>query len=149
VIAPGAGTELSDDGYGAQLANASYAWYDDHARQARWLYRTAELALLIVAAAIPASAVVFDGATIPAVLGSAVVVLTGTRSIFHWQENYVGFSQARQAVEAERRAYRTRSAPYDVDATREQNLAAAVSRIEQEELRGWVKIATEPPRSPS
>jgi hypothetical protein len=103
-------------------------------------------ALVVLGAAIPTSAVVFDeNVVVPALLGAIVVVLTGLRSVFHWQENYLRFSQAREAVEAERRLYRTRTNPYDDDATRGQLLAAAVSRIEQEEMRGWVRIAAERP----
>jgi hypothetical protein len=35
------------------------------------------------------------------------------------------------------------SAAHANEATRDQNLAAAVSRIEQEEMRGWVQIAAQ------
>jgi hypothetical protein len=146
-VTPGVGTELPATTYGVQLANASYEWYRSHAIQARHLYRGLEVALLVLAASIPASAVVFASAAIPAVIGSIVVVLTGMRSVFHWQENYVRFSQAREAVEAERRSYGSGAPPYDNEATRDQVLAATVSRIEQEELRGWVKIAAELPKA--
>jgi methylphosphotriester-DNA--protein-cysteine methyltransferase len=74
-------------------------------------------------------------------------VLTGLRSIFHWKDNYLRFSGAREAVEAERRLYLTRAKPYDNDATRDQVLAAAVSRVEQEEMQGWIKVAAERPKA--
>jgi hypothetical protein len=136
----------SPDDYAIRLATASYEWYKSHAIRSRRLYKVLETALLVLGAAIPTSAVVFDeNVVVPALLGAIVVVLTGLRSVFHWQENYLRFSQAREAVEAERRLYKTRTTPYDDDPTRGQLLAAAVSRIEQEEMRGWVRIAAERP----
>jgi hypothetical protein len=134
-------------GYAMGLADQSFDWYKEAAIRSRRLYKTLEVTLLLVSAAIPTSAVLFaENAAVPAVLGAVVVVLTGLRSIYHWQENYIRFSQAREAVEAERRLYRTGAPPYDDDATRDQKLAAAVSKIEQEEMRGWVGIAAEQPK---
>jgi hypothetical protein len=104
--------------------------------------------LLIVSAAIPASAAIMPGNSIvPAILGSTVVVLSGLRTVFHWQDNYLRFSGAREAIEAERRLYFTRAKPYEDLVTKDQLLAATVSRIEQEEMNGWVRIAAERPRA--
>lgn len=75
-----------------------------------------------------------------------VVVLTGLRSIFHWQDNYLRFSAAREAIEAERRSYNTAAEPYDDAGSRDRALAAAVTRIEQEEMRGWIRVAAERPK---
>src|SRR5262249_50947931 len=83
---------------------------------------------------------------VPAILGAVVVVISGLRAVFHWQDNYLRFSGAREAVEAERRLYFTSAKPYEDPRTRDQLLAAAVSRIEQEEMRGWVKVAAERPK---
>jgi hypothetical protein len=80
-----------------------------------------------------------------AFLGAAVVVLTGARAIFHWQENYIRFSQAREAVEAERRLYRIGAEPYADPATRDGVLAAKVTGIEHDEMAGWVTVASERP----
>lgn len=129
------------------LANGSYAWYRSHAIRARQLYKGSETLLLVLAASIPLSAAIWpDDAVPPAVLGALVVVLTGTRSIFHWQENYLRFSKAREAVEAERRLYRTQSAPYSDPTSRDAELAARVTAIEQEEMAGWMKVASQRPR---
>ena len=98
--------------------------------------------MIVVSALVPLSAVVFPGNTIvPATLGSVVVVITGLRSVFHWHENYLRFSRAREAVEAERRRFRTGAEPYDDHRTREAVLAEAVTRIEQEETGQWVTMA--------
>ena len=96
--------------------------------------------VLVVSAAIPASAVLVpNDSTVAALLGAVVVILAGLRAVFHWQDNYLRFSGAREAVEAERRLYHTSAVPYEDAATRDQILAAAVSKIEQEEMAGWVK----------
>jgi len=129
------------------LAVESHKWYREHAVRSRTAYKVSETVLLILSAAIPTSAALTrDSAAVPAILGALIVVLAGLRSIFHWQENYLRFSQAREAVEAERRLYNTDAKPYDDQATRDQILAAAVSRIEQEEMSGWLKIAVGRPK---
>jgi hypothetical protein len=135
-------------GYALNLAKNSYEWYRAAAIRSRRLYRISETVLLLVSAAIPASAAIEPGNSIvPAILGSVVVVLSGLRAVFHWQDNYLRFSGAREALEAERRLYFTGAKPYEDPATRDQVLAAMVSRIEQEEMSGWVKVAAERPKA--
>jgi uncharacterized protein DUF4231 len=130
------------------LADASYEWYRTHAVRSRRNFKISETVLIVVAAAVPTSAVLLpDDTTVPAILGAVIVVLTGLRSIFHWQDNFLRFSGAREAVEAERRLYITRAKPYDDDSTKEQVLAAAISRIEQQEMRGWVEVAAARPKA--
>jgi hypothetical protein len=82
----------------------------------------------------------------PGDLGAIVVVLTGLRSVFHWQENYLRFSSAREAVNAELRLYNVGAEPYDTGSSRDQVLVKAVSRIEQNEMSTWVQIATPRPK---
>ena len=128
-------------GYAMGLANDSYGWYKDRAAHARAAYKVSETALLIVSAAIPTSAAIFpDDVIVPALLGGVVVVLAGLRAVYHWQD-----SGAREAIEAERRLYNTGAKPYDDLGTRDQALAAAVTRIEQAEMAGWTTIASEHP----
>jgi hypothetical protein len=113
----------------------------------RRAYKSLETALLIIAAAIPTSAAIArHNVIVPAVLGAVVVILSGLRSVFHWQDNYLRFSRAREAVEAERRLYKTGAAPYNDETSKDQILAAAVSRIEQEEMTAWVKVAAAGPK---
>jgi hypothetical protein len=133
-------------GYAMGLANDSYGWYKDRAAHARAAYKVSETALLIVSAAIPTSAAIFpDDVIVPALLGGVVVVLAGLRAVYHWQDNFLRFSGAREAIEAERRLYNTGAKPYDDLGTRDQALAAAVTRIEQAEMAGWTTIASEHP----
>jgi hypothetical protein len=136
----------SDDDYAIWLADASHDWYRTAAIRSRRSYRVSETAILVVSAAVPlAGAIEPRNAVIPAILGAVVVILSGMRAIFHWQENYLRFSNTRELIEAERRLYRTSCAPYDDAATRSMKLAAAVTRIEREEMGGWSKIANERP----
>lgn len=142
-------TESSEvPNYAMGLVNASYDWYRDHAIRSRRNYKISETALIMVAAAVPTSAAILpNDVTVPAILGAVVVVLTSLRSVFHWQDNYLRFSGAREALEAERRLYNTAAKPYDDATTRDQLLAAAVSRIEQSEMSGWIKVAAERPKA--
>lgn len=136
------GSPEAGPGYAMRLANGSYDWYHSAAVRARRNFRLSETLLLLFSAAIPVSAVLaFRTAEIPAVLGGIVVVITGLRSAFHWQDDYLRFSQAREAVEAERRLYYTGAEPYAARETRDQALAAAVTRIEQREMGTWVQLA--------
>ncbi|WP_244313340.1 DUF4231 domain-containing protein [Streptomyces zinciresistens] len=125
------------------MANGSYDWYRTAAMKARRAFRLSETLLLLASAAIPVTAALTaTNAEIPAVLGAVVVVITGLRSVFHWQEDYVRFSEAREAVEAERRLYHTGARPYADRETRDQALAASVTRIEQREMGTWTQLAT-------
>jgi hypothetical protein len=138
----------ADSTYAEGLANTSYEWYKSRAIRSRRLHRIVEVGVLVIGAAIPTAAVIApDDNKLPAILGALVIVASGLRAIFHWQENFVRFSQAREAVEAERRAYRLRNPPYGDGATRESELAAAITRIEQQEMRGWVELAIERPKT--
>ncbi|MCZ4125924.1 DUF4231 domain-containing protein [Streptomyces sp. H39-S7] len=135
--------ESAPPGYALGLADGSYGWYLKAAIKARRLYRFTEVVQLLVSAAIPVTAVFHPGnARTPAVLGGIVVVVTGLRAAFHWQDDYVRFSQAREAVEAERRLYRTGAEPYADTSTRDRVLAASVTRIEQQEMGTWVQLAS-------
>ena len=133
--------------YAMSIANGSYNWYRTAAIRSRRWYRLSETSVLVVSAAIPATAAIGPhNAIAPAVLGSVVVILSGLRAIFHWQDNYLRFSSAREAVEAERRLYNTGAEPYDEAETRDQVLATAISRIEQAEMGGWLKVAERRPK---
>ena len=132
----------TDPGYAMNIANESHDWYRAAAIHTRRWYRVSETSVLVVSAAIPATAaIVPHNAIPPAVLGAIVVIIAGLRAIFHWQDNYLRFSGAREAIEAERRLYYTGATPYEDPATRDQVLAVSISRIEQAEMGGWLKVA--------
>jgi hypothetical protein len=137
-----ASEELAPDpGYAMNIANGSYNWYRTAAIRSKKWYRLSETTVLVVSAAIPAAAAISPhNALAPAVLGAVAVIVAGLRAIFHWQDNYLRFSGAREAVEGERRLYYTGTQPYEDLITRDQVLAASISRIEQTEMGVWQKL---------
>lgn len=140
--------EPKNEAYAESIADKSYGWYRDAAIRSRRTYKVAECALMIVTAGIPLSALTLpETPVVAAVLGSVALVIGGFRSVFHWQENYVRFSRAREMVEAERRRFHGRISPYDGEAEQnKQELIRAVTQIEQEEMGQWIRIATARPR---
>jgi hypothetical protein len=124
------------------VADGSYNWYKRAAIRSRRCFRASEVVTIAASASIPICAVVFSEATvIAAILGGVVIISTGLRTLFHWQENYLRYSRAREAVEAERRRYKFGSKPYDSPNERDGRLVEAVTRIEQEEMGQWLQIA--------
>jgi hypothetical protein len=140
-----------DEQYALKLADDSYKWYKAHAIRSRKSYKATEVLLILTSAAIPVSGLIDSGgALLPSLIGAIVFVLVGLRSIFHWHENYLRFSQAREAVEAERRSFHIGIEPYDDPARRAKILVAAVTRIEQEEMGTWLHtVATSSKANPT
>ena len=131
--------------YAREVAQGSYDWYRSHAIRSRRLYKGSEVAVIVASAAIPVFAAILPATIwIPALLGGAVAATTGLRPVFHWQDNYLRFSEAREAVERERRMYRLGAGAYADPATRDQVLVKAVSTVEQSEMGGWLKVAAKP-----
>jgi len=117
------------------------AWYARYAARARDRYRILEIALLIVGASISVAALAWPGNGVPAaVLGGIVVILTGLRQIFDWQENYVRFTWACQALTQARRRYEIGEQPYDDPALRDRKLMEVVNTVEAQETQGWTQL---------
>ena len=117
------------------------AWYGTHAARARDRYRILEMALLIVGASISVAALAWPGNGVPAaVLGSIVVVLTGLRQVFHWQENYVRFTRVWQTLKQERRRYDVGEPPYNDPALRDRKLMDVVNTVEAQDTQGWAQL---------
>jgi hypothetical protein len=132
--------------YARTLAMDSYAWYGSHAIRARRVFKSVEVAVVALSVSIPAVIAIWPDALIAAaLLGAAVALLTGLRSIFHWQDNYLRFSEAREAVNRELRLYEIGAPPYDDARVADTNLVEAVSAIEQSEMGGWLRIAATRP----
>jgi hypothetical protein len=142
-----AGTDREAGQYAATLADESYSWYRMAAVRSRKRHRVSALVLQVFAASIPLTAAISPhNAVLPAILGAAIVVVSGARSTFNWHENYLRFSGAREAVETQRRLYRLGAEPYHDTATRDRVLVAQVIAIEQEEMASWLKVISEPRR---
>jgi len=133
----------SASSYALRLANESYEWYKTASIRSRKTYRASETALLVVSASIPVVAAISPhNAIIPAILGAGVVIISGAQMIFHWKDNYLRFSAARETVESERRRYHTGAKPYDNSSTRDQNLAESISLIERREMVSWLEMSS-------
>ena len=134
--------------YALGVADSSYEWYRTRSIRSRRAFKASEFAVIIFSSAIPIVALFTSSSKIiPAVLGTCVVVLTSSRALFNWQENYLRFGRAREAVEAQRRLYQTRAEPYSDAETRNQILVAEITRIETEEMSQWLRIFTKKSKS--
>jgi hypothetical protein len=128
--------------YAVDVADSSYTWYLTASKRSRRAYRQSEFALVVLSASVPLAAVLVPhNSALAAVLGSCLVILAGVRAIFHWQENYLRFSRAREAVDAERRLYRLSAPPYDDPTKRDHDLVKAVTKIEHDEMGRWANLA--------
>jgi uncharacterized protein involved in tolerance to divalent cations len=118
---------------------ASFDWYRRHARYARGRYHGSEILLVVVAAAIPASAAYTSDQRVSATLGALVVVLTGVRSIYRWHEDWLRSSEACAQLETARQLYMQRASPY-AGTDRDELLVRRVRDIEVAETTSWVDL---------
>jgi hypothetical protein len=126
----------------------SFKYYSEHAGASRRRHQILEVALLAAASSIPVTALTVPGnGVVTAIIGAVVVVLAGLRQIFHWNENFMRFTQACQALQAERWRYELELAPYDDPNSREKILIDAVIRIETDETGSWIEIQRHTPET--
>lgn len=120
----------------------STAWYSTQAYRNRIGYWTSETLLVVLGAAVPVSTAVTDNRAVPAVLGGGVVVVTGLRRIFNWQENWARFTGAHALLTTEQTRFLHHRPPYDsADAgENEAVLALKVREIEEAETQGWLVL---------
>jgi hypothetical protein len=124
------------------LLDQQYTWYRGHAVSAGVRYKVLEITLLVVAALVPVSTVVTDR-WVTALLGAIVVVLTGLRSIFSWQDDWLRFTEAWQQLQFARTRYVHGLPPYDDAGTRVAKLVQRVQAIQAAETRGWLSLRAE------
>jgi len=121
------------------ILDQQYAWYRTHAVSAGVRYKVLEISVLVAAAVVPVSTVVSDR-WVTALLGAVVVVLTGLRSIFTWQDDWLRFTEAWQQLQFARTRYVHGLSPYDDPATRDAALVQQVQEIQASENRGWLSL---------
>lgn len=123
-------------------AERSEAWYATQAYRNKIGYWTSETLLLVLGAAVPVSTAVTDSRVVPAVLGGGVVVVTGLRRIYNWQENWARFTGVRALLQTEHARFVHRREPYDAadEAENEAALALRVRDIEEAETQGWLVL---------
>lgn len=139
---------LSESGEGlsaGRIAADSHDWYRTAAIRSRRWHRFSELLMILVSATIPLAAIVLPSLPIvPAILGSVLVVMGGAKALFNWQENYLRFSRSRELVSAEHRRYAFGVGSYSDPSTRDEVLLEAVTKIEQDEMVGWLQQVAKP-----
>ena len=69
------------------------------------------------------------------------MIASGLRTTFRWQENFVRFATAREAIKQEQRKFLVGAEPYQDASTRDAALVEAVSRVESDEMTAWKKLA--------
>jgi hypothetical protein len=124
------------------ILDARYSWYRAHAVSAGLRYKVLEIALLVAAALIPVSTVMTDR-WVTALLGAVVVVFTGLRSIFTWQDDWMRFTEAWQQLQFARTRYVHGLPPYDDPATRDATLVQRVQEVQASESRGWLSLRSD------
>ena len=111
-------------------------WYAKHAPLARLGYQLLEIVVITLGASVPVAAALDADVGVTAVLGAAVVVATGVRSVFRWQENWIGFIDAQIQLDDEIALYAFGDAPYD-GTDRGERLARAVQAVKRQETERW------------
>jgi hypothetical protein len=125
-----------------ELLDVQYGWYRSRAVRAGQLYKALEVSLLAFAALVPVSAVVTES-WVTALIGAVVVVLTGLRSIFSWQDDWLRFTEAWQQLAFARTLYVNGLSPYEDPATRGAVLVTKVQEVQAAEVRGWLALRAE------
>ncbi len=137
-------SELSS--YARAEAERVFDWYARNARRSRYRFQISEMILLLASAAVPVAGILTPGDARPAaIIGAAVVVLTGFRSVFHFYDNWTRLASTCAVIKAELRLYEASVDPYDDPDTRDEIL---LRKINSAELTETAKSMTLPaPRS--
>ena len=139
--AAGDGPPPEATSYAHAEARRVFLWYARNAKQSRYRFQVSEMILLAASAAVPVAGILTPGDARPAaIIGAAVVVLTGFRSVFHWYGNWTRFASACSAIKAELRLYEASVAPYDDAATRDEILLRKINSTELTETAQWMTL---------
>jgi hypothetical protein len=95
-----------------------------------------DLATLVLAAVAPAITVIVNRPVIGALIGVGVVITSGARGIYRWDQNWISRARACYAIEHEVALYSEGAEPYDGDAARAA-LVRTVQQIADAEGRVW------------
>ena len=124
-------------------AQKTFDWYKRHAAFAGYAHRASEFAVIVMSAAITATVAIAPSATAPiAVLGALVAIFTGFQGVYHWREDFVSYSLAREAVRVEQVLYRTGSEKFADPETRNAAIILTVSQIERDDKWNWASITS-------
>jgi hypothetical protein len=113
------------------------AWYDRRAKEHQRSYQRLKVAQIVVAAAIPVLAAFGGGVEVAGLLGALIVVVEGLQQLFQFQQNWLRYRGAAQALEAERHLYRASAGPYARARRPAALLAERVEGLLAKELSAW------------
>ena len=87
-------SEWQEPGTVLEVVNQSFDWYRKHAKRASRFYFAAEVAVLVVGAAIHTPVVFTNGVRFLALSGAVVVIITGLRTVFRWRDDWLRYTDA-------------------------------------------------------
>jgi hypothetical protein len=129
------------ESYARSEAERVFRWYARNARASRYRFQFSEMFLLAASAAVPVAGILTPGNARPAaIIGAAMVVLTGFRSVFHFYDNWTRFAGTCAAINAELRLYEASVGPYDDPALRDEMLLRKINSAELTETARWMKL---------
>jgi hypothetical protein len=139
----GDGPPATPESYARSEAERVFRWYAKNARASRYRFQISEMILLAASATVPVAGILTpDDARPAAIIGAAVVVLTGFRSVFHFYDNWTRFAGSCALINAELRLYEAGVEPYDIPATRDETLLRKINSAELTETARWMKLPT-------
>ena len=117
-------------------------WYERHAGRSRFLYRTFQSAVVVLAGLTPVLALWEKGSELVQVLPAAIAsVAAAVIGLWGWQENWVRFAATAEALKSELVKFQTRTGDaYGTSLDEETVLNNFVARIEglaSGELAAW------------
>jgi hypothetical protein len=133
--------ESGSGSYALAEAERVFRWYARNARGSRYRFQISEMILLAASAAVPVAGILTpDDARPAAIIGAAVVVLTGFRSVFHFYDNWTRLAGTCAAIKAELRLYAASVEPYEDPATRDEVLLRKINSTELTETGKWMTL---------
>lgn len=123
-------------------------WFERHSRGDWWLYRSCQVAIVVLSGSTPVLLLLTDlpkaFQALPAATAAVIAAVAGS---FHWHEDAVRWAATRELLKSELRQFRTRTDQYHVKLSDEAALDRFVTRVESlvtRELEAW-RIAEQPP----
>lgn len=111
-------------------------WYDKKSGQSQSAYKRAKVVQLVVAAAVPVSAVLGPPQVVTAALGAVVLTLEAIQQLFQWQTTWVQYRSTAEALKHERYLYLACAGPY-VGEDRHRVLAEQIEGLVSQEHAKW------------
>jgi hypothetical protein len=111
-------------------------WYDKKSGQSQRAYKRTKVTQLVVAAAVPVSAVLGPPQVLTAGLGALVLTIEAIQQLFQWQTTWVQYRSTAEALKHERYLYLAEAGPY-VGADRHRVLAEQIEGLVSQEHAKW------------